>query len=248
MSNHLISTAYKRDLRTPMRKSVMALLADKASDDGAGIYASKQTMADELCCSRQAVIDTIKTFLAEGLLEELGTRRVANGHTVEYAIVVDRLEALPLVKCHADRERRRLGNQTRKAAGRVKQVDPSTALASPVNKVDPNPPEPSSSEAKASSDKPDLKPEHVRDEWNKVAEKCGLAKVRQLDGTRLRKLRARLRDHPIEDWFEVFDAIERTPWMHGANERGWRIPFDFLLEPSKFNRLLEGTYDRSNAL
>jgi len=146
VSNHLISMAYKRDLRTPMRKSVMALLADKASDDGGGIYASKQTMADELCCSRQAVFDTIKAFVSEGLLEELGTRRFANGHTVEYGIVVERLEALPLVKCHADREQRRLP-RTRKSAGPVNHVDPSTTLTSPVNQVDPNPPKPTSQEA-----------------------------------------------------------------------------------------------------
>lgn len=94
----------------------------------------------------------------------------------------------------------------------------------------------------------ELRPEHVRDEWNKVADRCGLTKVRSIEGTRLRKLRARIREHPPNDWIEVFDTIERTPWMHGDNDRGWRINFDFLLEPAKFNRLLEGTYERSNAV
>ena len=147
MSNHLISMAYKRDLRTPMRKSVMALLADKASDDGGGIYASKQTMADELCCSKQAVLVTINAFVDEGLLLKLGARRVSNGHTVEYGIDVEKLEALPLVKCHADREKRRSGRGTDKPAGPVKEVDRSTACTRPVNQVDPNPPKPSSQEA-----------------------------------------------------------------------------------------------------
>jgi hypothetical protein len=105
-----------------------------------------------------------------------------------------------------------------------------------------------SSEAKASSEKRILLPEHVLGEWNKVAERCGLAKPRRLDPNRMRKLKARIREHPLEDWFEVFDAIERTPWMHGDNDRGWRINFDFILEPSKFNKLLEGTYERSNAV
>jgi len=95
---------------------------------------------------------------------------------------------------------------------------------------------------------PEFLPEHVVDEWNKVADRCGLVKVRKVDGSRLRKLRSRIREHPPNDWIEVFDAIERTPWMHGDNDRGWRIPFDFLLEPLKFQRLLEGTYERSNAI
>ncbi|MFD0823440.1 hypothetical protein ACFQ0D_35145, partial [Micromonospora zhanjiangensis] len=142
MSNHLISATYKRDLRTPMRKSVMALFADKASDDGTGIYASKQTMADELCCSKQALLDTIKAFMLEGLLVEVGKRRVANGFTVEYGIVVDALEALPLVKCHADRAARQSISLTGQPAGPVNHLDRSTSLAPPVQQVDPNPPEP----------------------------------------------------------------------------------------------------------
>jgi hypothetical protein len=151
VSNHLISTAYKRDLRTPMRKSVMALLADKASDDGSGIYASKQTMADELCCSKQTIIDTIKGFLLDGLVVELGKRRAPNGFTVEYGIVVAQLEALPLVKCHADRAARQSTRLTGQSAGPVSDMDRSTSLTPPVQQVDPNPPEPSSSKASPSS-------------------------------------------------------------------------------------------------
>lgn len=104
MSNHIISMAYKRDLKTAMRKSVMILLADKASDDGGGVYASKQTMADELCCSKQTVIETIKAFIAEGLVVETGKRRNANGFTVEYAININVLDAIPLVGCHANKQ------------------------------------------------------------------------------------------------------------------------------------------------
>lgn len=150
MSNHLISTAYKRDLRTPMRKSVMALLADKASDDGSGIYASKQTMADELCCSKQAILNTIEAFLSEGLLVKIGRRGNANGYTFEYGIVVSALEALPLVKCHADRAARQSTKSTGQSRGPVKENDRSTSQVSPVNHVDPNPYEPSSPKASPS--------------------------------------------------------------------------------------------------
>jgi hypothetical protein len=172
MSNHLISTTYKRELRTPMRKSVMALLADKASDDGAGIYASKQTMADELCCSKQAVIDTIKGFLDDGLVVELGQRRAPNGYTVEYGIVVAVLEALPLVKCHADRERRRSTSFTGQPPLPVNDDDRSTPLTPPVKLVDPNPPEPTSPDAshppKARTSEPKIKPFRLPAEWKPV--------------------------------------------------------------------------------
>lgn len=111
MSNHLISSVYKRQLGTHMRKSVMALLADKASDDGSGIWASKQTLADELCCSKQTVIATIARFIEDGLLKESGRRKCRTGATVEYTICVGALEALPMVPCHAAKESSRLTGQ-----------------------------------------------------------------------------------------------------------------------------------------
>lgn len=101
MCTHISSTAYKRDVGTVIRKAVLLLLSDKASTDGSGIYASKQTMADELCCSRRAVIATINAFIGEGLLIRDGERRCAQGHTVEYRLNLEALEALPLVACHA---------------------------------------------------------------------------------------------------------------------------------------------------
>lgn len=135
MSNHIISMAYKRDLRTPMRKSVMVLLADKASDDGSGIYASKQTMADELCCSKQTVIDTIKGFLMEGLVSEVGRRGNQRGYTVEYGINLGALEALPLVACHAARRSKGLTGQ---AAGPVKDSPGTGQAAGPKPSLTPH--------------------------------------------------------------------------------------------------------------
>lgn len=147
MSNHLISMAYKRDLRTPMRKALMVLLADKASDDGEGIWASKQTMADELNCSRQTIIDTIKGFIADEMLEEVGHRHATNGFTVEYKILVPALEAVPLVNCHATRRASGRvrdidgsGTWTGQRAGRVKEVDATRQTAGHKPPLNPSPP------------------------------------------------------------------------------------------------------------
>lgn len=128
MSNHIISAVYKRQLGSHMRKSVMALLADKASDDGSGIWASKQTLADELCCSKQTVIATVQAFLADGLLVECGTRKCATGATVEYGINVEALEALPLVACHASKQSKTLTGQ---APIPVKSTAPRGQAAGP---------------------------------------------------------------------------------------------------------------------
>lgn len=105
MSNHLITECYKRKLGSVTRLAMMAYLADKAADCGGGIYASKQTMADELDLTKKTVITTIQGLIADGLLVAVGTKPCANGHTVEYAISVDALAALPLVGCWARKAR-----------------------------------------------------------------------------------------------------------------------------------------------
>jgi uncharacterized protein YdaU (DUF1376 family) len=93
-----------------------------------------------------------------------------------------------------------------------------------------------------------LKPQHVVDEWNQVALRCGLPQIVGLTGKRLRHLKSRIREHPLDHWFEAFNAIERNPWMHGENDRGWRADFDFLLQPSSFQKLIEGSYDRAQPI
>lgn len=136
MSNHLISEVYKRQTGGLARNAVMVLLADKASDDGTGIWASKQRMADELGTTKQTVIATIKALITDGLLREDGQRKSPNGYTVEYAINVAALQALPLVAAHQS------SSTTGKAASPVKHVDRSNDVTPPVKQLDPNPPKP----------------------------------------------------------------------------------------------------------
>lgn len=102
MSNHLTSEVDKRQVGSMARTAVMRLMADKASDDGSGIWASKQRMAEELGTTKQTVITTIKSLIEDGLIRECGQRPCANGYTVEYLIIVRVLRALPLVKSHTE--------------------------------------------------------------------------------------------------------------------------------------------------
>lgn len=237
MSNHLISEAYKRRIDGLARKSVMVLLADKASDDGTGIWASKQTMADELGTSKQTIIATIKALIADGLVCEIGQRRNVNGYTVEYAINVAALKALPLVSAHADRS----SSFTGQAASPVKRDDPTGQAALPKPSLNHEPLSSSNED-----DVPTLKAEDVLEAYNDVATSCGLPKAK-MTPERRKKLNAKIRQHSVEDFTEAIAALRRNPWLHGENDKGWRADFDFLLQNKSFTRLIEGSYDRTNA-
>lgn len=88
-----------------------------------------------------------------------------------------------------------------------------------------------------------LKPEHVLEAFNVMADRTGLPKAKLTDERR-KKLRTFVRRHPIDDITEAISAIERSSFCRGENDRGWRADFDFLLQPKSFTRLIEGTYDR----
>lgn len=122
MSHHIVSEVYKRQTGKMQRTAVLALLADKASDDGRGIYASKSTLADEMGCQKQTIITIIDSLQEDGLLVYVGERPCANGYTCEYRIDIDALEALPLVAAHARRESRK---RTGQKNGPVQKADPT---------------------------------------------------------------------------------------------------------------------------
>lgn len=81
--------------------------------------------------------------------------------------------------------------------------------------------------------------------WNEMAGRCGLAKIEKLTTTRGAAICRRILDAgSLEKFLAVMARIERTPWMLGENDRGWRADFDFILQPSSFTKLMEGAYER----
>jgi hypothetical protein len=88
-----------------------------------------------------------------------------------------------------------------------------------------------------------LRVEHLVEAFNELAKRRGLPLVKKLEGTRLRRAQILIRRNSIDDITEAIDAIDRSPWMHGQNDKGWRADFDFFLQPKSFTKLIEGSYD-----
>lgn len=131
MSNDCTSLVQKRVLGSATRKTVMMYLADRASDDGSGIWTSKTHIAADTELGKRSVQNAIKEFEQEGLLEKTGTRPCQNGYTYEYRLILDGIRRLP---------------STREVRGApdapVQEVHPSGACGAPlgVHGVHPNHP------------------------------------------------------------------------------------------------------------
>ena len=102
MSRIIAALVYSKRIGSVHRKAVLAYMADRASDDGSGVWASKQTIANETECARSTVIKSCNEFIEEGLLIQTGTRKCPHGLTIEYCINVEKLEMLPSTKDKRD--------------------------------------------------------------------------------------------------------------------------------------------------
>ena len=79
--------------------------------------------------------------------------------------------------------------------------------------------------------------------YNDLAQRVGLALARTLTPQRRRALIARMREHGgIAAWHQALGNIEKSAFLQGGNERGWRASLDFLLQASSFTKVVEGNY------
>lgn len=95
MSNLISGLVQRRRIGSPTRKAVLLYMADKAADDGSGIWTSKANIARDLELSRRTVQLVVRELIEAGLLVEIGQRNCKHGYTVEYAIRDEAIEALP---------------------------------------------------------------------------------------------------------------------------------------------------------
>lgn len=82
--------------------------------------------------------------------------------------------------------------------------------------------------------------------WNDLAAHLSLPRVQKLTRAREAALRKRLADcGGLKGWAAALEKVGANPWMHGANKRGWKADFDFLVQEKSFTRLMEGSYDHT---
>ena len=82
--------------------------------------------------------------------------------------------------------------------------------------------------------------------WN--GNRGKLPAVKGCSKERKRKAEARFAEFPDPDyWRLVVGRIAGSRFCNGANDRGWRADFDFLIKPDTHNRVVEGKYDDKKA-
>lgn len=88
----------------------------------------------------------------------------------------------------------------------------------------------------------DTPPPKLVDLWNTNAA-SNLPRVKGINPTRLRKIRAAWKGKPDEKyWVSVIEAVNKSGFCTGKNERGWVANFDWMCKTGVPDKLLEGDY------
>ena len=95
MSNLVSNVIQTKLIGSPTKKAILMYMADKASDDGSGIWVSKGNMAADLEMSSRAVRQHIKEMLAMGVLKVTGQKECRHGYTIDYQINLEIVSKLP---------------------------------------------------------------------------------------------------------------------------------------------------------
>ena len=88
--------------------------------------------------------------------------------------------------------------------------------------------------------------------WNSLSD-IGITPIRVInkDSMRAKLLRARLREYGKDSFQEIVEQIRASDFLQGrAGTRSWIITFDWVVKPSNYGKVLEGTYrnaDRQQA-
>jgi hypothetical protein len=78
--------------------------------------------------------------------------------------------------------------------------------------------------------------------YNAVALRCGLPQAAKLTPNRERSIVARLKDYGLEGWHLALANIEKSKFLTGGTDRGFRADLDFVCQAKSFGKLHDGGY------
>ncbi len=95
MSRALVDLIFSRVCGSAARKAVLLAMADRANDDGSGVWVSKSRIAAETEWARSTIISAMRSLEREGFIKAIGKKAGNHGYTVVYHMSVVKLAALP---------------------------------------------------------------------------------------------------------------------------------------------------------
>lgn len=76
-----------------------------------------------------------------------------------------------------------------------------------------------------------------------------LSAVQKITEGRRRKMATRMGEiGTMDTWKEIFERVERSDFMKGSNDRGWKVDFDWIIDSeTHWRNIMSGRYDNRAA-
>lgn len=221
MSIKLMTAVWERDDLSSTQKLVLLALADWANDEGL-CWPSIARICTKASLKQRAVQMAIRSLEDAGFIR----RDEVMGKGNKYWLTIPPHEMHPCTTFTPP----------------LHEMHPTPALNAPNTSI--NHQLPINVDNAPSDDDAPVSPDEVLEYWNTLAGRHGLPKISKLTPARKQRLKARIKEFPeIESWATAFKNIERSAFLRGDNDRGWKANFDFLLQPGSFVKLIEGVYN-----
>jgi len=92
----------------------------------------------------------------------------------------------------------------------------------------------------------DVTENSIMSKWNDFAGKHNLAKIKLLSISRMKKVRARLKEREF-NFNEILAKTTEQPFLLGENKNNWKVDFDWLIDTDKnYLKVLEDKYKSSS--
>lgn len=79
--------------------------------------------------------------------------------------------------------------------------------------------------------------------YNDLAQRIGLHQASSLTPRRRKSLKARLAEHDgLAGWDEILASVERSSFLRGGGDRGWKADLEFLLQAKSCAKVRDGSY------
>lgn len=196
------------------------------SKDGCSKFCGSANYIAESCnCSKRAVMDTLKSLVDKNYL--IKTDKVVNNvRLVDYQVNMDYVykTSYPMQNLHTPcAESAHHNTKDKKDNNNINIII---------------------------TERKENEESKILNNWNKIADKFGLAKISLVSKTRLQHYKARIQECNEDSnlfWNVIYSKLEndKKGFFTGNNDRGWKADFDYFTTQSKFIKILEEYNERN---
>ncbi|MGL1921968.1 MAG: helix-turn-helix domain-containing protein [Hyphomicrobiales bacterium] len=246
MSVQFLAWAFKVEGLSPAQKVLLLALADNADDDGK-CWPSKATLMIKTGLKSKKTISANMTFLTDNGLVSIESRQRKNGSNASNIYILNYGVKITL---GAEKPHDGGFNTPTPSPLKTPPYEPPSepSLEPSIKKT--NKKENQLSIAKPKQElaqNPDFESFNLAlDQYSELAKKYGLRIPRVVSAKNEVKARKTIKalENMGSNWVEYLRIIARSPHLLGKNDRNWKASFDWIINPTNFEKIVNGNYEQ----